>query len=122
MVIRQIIWKDHFVEKPATKRGISTEEVGDVLNSKPLIRKVSKGKVKGENIYPAFGQTIGGRYMVIFYIRKSAGSIVPVRVRDMDDKERKLLIPCLTRSRAKMQPVNSGTLMALKTARSFSSR
>ena len=108
MVIRQIIWKDHFVEKPATKRGIST--------------KVSKGKVKGENVYPAFGQTIGGRYMVIFYIRKSAGSIVPVSACDMDDKERKLLIPCLTHSRAKMQPVNSGTLMALKTARSFSSR
>jgi len=50
---------------------------------------VSKGKVKGENVYAAFGQTTGGRYLVIFYIRKSAGSIVPISAREMDDKERR---------------------------------
>lgn len=88
MIIRQIIWKDRFVEKLAAKHGVSTDEVEDVLNSKPHIRKVSRGNVKGENVYAAFGQTIGGRYMVIFYIRKLTGAILPISARDMDHGER----------------------------------
>ena len=89
MVISQIIWKDQFVEKLATKHGVSVEEVEDVIGSKPHIRKVGKGNVKGENVYAAFGQTIGGRYLVIFYIRKRTGAILPISARDMDDGERK---------------------------------
>lgn len=88
MVIRQIIWKDQFVEKLATKHGVSIEEVEEVLNSKPHIRKVSKGKVKGENVYAAFGQTTGGRYLVVFYIKKLAGAVLPISARDMDEGEK----------------------------------
>ncbi|MGC2234660.1 MAG: BrnT family toxin [Pyrinomonadaceae bacterium] len=89
MVISQIIWKDLFVEKFATKHGVSITEAEDVLCSKPHIRKVGKGYVKGEDVYAAFGQTIGGRYLVIFYIRKVKGAILPISARDMDDGERK---------------------------------
>jgi len=89
MVISQIIWKDQFVEKLETKHGVSVTEAEEVLCSKPHIRKVSKGRVKGENVYAAFGQTIGGRYLVIFYIRKLTGAILPISARDMDDGERK---------------------------------
>lgn len=89
MIISQIIWKDQFVEKLAAKHGVSIEEAEDVLRSKPFIRKVGKGNVKGENVYAAFGQTIGGRYLVIFYIRKSTGAILPISARNMDDGERK---------------------------------
>lgn len=89
MVISQIIWKDQFVEKLATKHGVLVEEAEDILCSKPHIRKVAKGNVKGENVYAAFGQTLGGRYLVIFYIRKLTGAILPISARDMDDGERK---------------------------------
>jgi hypothetical protein len=51
MVISQIIWKDQFIEKLATKHGVSVAEAEDVLCSKPHIRKVGKGNVKGENVY-----------------------------------------------------------------------
>ena len=46
-------------------------------------------KVKGENVYAAFGQTAGGRYLVVFYIRKLTGAALPISVRNMDDGERK---------------------------------
>jgi uncharacterized protein len=51
MVINQIIWKDQFVEKLAAKHGVSVEEAEYVLCSKPHIKKVGKGNVKGENVY-----------------------------------------------------------------------
>ena len=89
MVINQIIWKDQFVEKLAVKHSVSVEEAEDVLCSEPHIRKVSKGNVKGENVYAASGQTVGGRYLVVFYIRKLTGAALPISARDMDDGERK---------------------------------
>ncbi len=89
MIIDQIIWKDQFVEKLAVKHGVSLTEAEDVLCSKPYIRKVGKGNVKGENVYAAFGQTDGRRYLIIFYIRKMTGAILPISARDMDDAERK---------------------------------
>jgi uncharacterized DUF497 family protein len=89
VVIRQIIWKDQFVEKLAEKHGVSTIEVEEVLSRKPYIRKMSKGQVKDENIYAAYGQTEGGRYLIVFYIRKLTGALLPISARDMDDAERK---------------------------------
>lgn len=89
MVISQIIWKDQFVEKLEVKHGVSVEEAEDVLCYKPHIQKVGKGNVKDENVYAAFGQTGGGRYLVVFYIRKPAGAALPISARDMDDGERK---------------------------------
>ncbi len=89
MLISQIIWKDQFVEKLEVKHGVSVTEAEDVLCYEPHIRKVGKGNVKGEKIYAAFGQTAGGRYLVIFYIRKLTGAVLPISARDMDDGERK---------------------------------
>jgi uncharacterized protein len=89
MVIHQIIWKDQFVEKLEVKHGVSVTEAEEVLCSEPHIRKVGKGNVRGENVYVAFGQTADGRYLVVFYIRKLTGAILPISARDMDDSERK---------------------------------
>ena len=57
VIIREIIWKEVFVEKLATKHGVSVEEVEDVFDSRPHIRLAEKGDVKGENLYAAYGQT-----------------------------------------------------------------
>jgi uncharacterized protein len=89
MIIKEIIWKEQFVEKLTTKHRVLVEEAEDVLDSKPHIRKVAKGNIKGENVYAAYGQTAGGRYLVIFYIRKLTGVILPISARDMDAGERK---------------------------------
>ena len=89
MVIRRIIWKDVFVEKLAQKHGVSITEAEEVLSNKPHIRKMSKGHVKGEDVYAAYGQTRGGRYLIVFYILKPTNAILPISARDMDDAERK---------------------------------
>lgn len=89
MIITQIIWKVQFVEKLAEKHGVSVLEAEDVLRSKPHIRKVGKGHVKGENVYVAYGQSAAGRYLAVFYLRKKTGAILPISARDMDDAERK---------------------------------
>ena len=89
MIITQIIWKDQFVEKLAQKHGVSVAEAEETLRATPYIRKVSKGNVKGENVYAAYGQTAAGRYLVVIYIRKPKGVLLPISARDMDDAERK---------------------------------
>ncbi|MEK6333628.1 MAG: BrnT family toxin [Acidobacteriota bacterium] len=89
MVIRKIIWKDQFVEKIARKHGVSVTEAEETLGTTPHIRRVSKGDVKGEDVYAAYGQTNAGRYLIIFYIRKVSGAALPISARDMDDAERK---------------------------------
>ncbi|MEW5986741.1 MAG: BrnT family toxin [Chloroflexota bacterium] len=89
MVITKIIWKEQFVDKLAHKHGVSVIEVEYALRSKPHIRKVSKGHVKGEDVYAAYSRTAAGRYLVVFYIRKVTGAIVPISARDMDEAERK---------------------------------
>jgi uncharacterized DUF497 family protein len=88
MVIRKIIWKDQFVEKLASKHGVSIEEVEEALNSNPHIRRAGKGNVKGEDVYAAFGRTDAGRYLMVFYLKKADGSLLPISARDMDDGER----------------------------------
>jgi uncharacterized DUF497 family protein len=64
MVISRIIWKAQYVEKLATKHGVSVEEAEEVLRPKPHIRKVGRGHVKGEHVYAAYGQSDAGRYLV----------------------------------------------------------
>ena len=89
MVITQIIWKARFVEKLVVKHGVSPEEAEEVLRSKPHIRKVGRGHVKGEHVYAAYGQSVAGRYLMVFYIRKLTGTLLPISARDMDDAERR---------------------------------
>lgn len=89
MVIRKIIWKDQFVEKLARKHGVAVADAEEVLSATPHIRRVSKGDVKGEDVYAAYGQTNAGRYLIVFYVRKTSGAALPISARDMDVAERK---------------------------------
>ena len=89
MVIRKIIWKDQFVEKLEQKHHVSVMEAEEILDGKPYIRRVGRGRVKDENVYAAYGQTEAGRYLIVFYIRKISGALLPISARDMDDAERK---------------------------------
>ena len=77
------------MEKLAVKHGVSPKEAEEVLRAKPHIRKVGRGHVKGEHVYAAYGQSAAGRYLMVFYIRKSTGTLLPISARDMDDAERR---------------------------------
>lgn len=76
----------HYVAKSGKERPV--EEVEDVFDSVPHIRKVGKGETKGEHVYAALGQTTGGRYLIIYFIRKLSGAALPISARDMDGGER----------------------------------
>ena len=50
MRIMDIIWKDRFVEKLAGKHGVTVREAEGVLLSTPVVRKVAKGHVRGDDV------------------------------------------------------------------------
>ncbi len=89
MQLHEIIWKDTFVDKLEAKHGVATDEVEQVLFSKPHVRKAQKGHVRGEDLYVAYGQTDGGRYLVVFFIRKQEKAALPISARDMTDSEQR---------------------------------
>ena len=88
MRLQYAIWKDQFAAKIAAKHNVQTEEVEDVLFSKPLTRKIRKGRIKGEHVYVAYGQTGSGRYLAVFFIYKRNNSALPISARDMTRAER----------------------------------
>ncbi|MFL5806781.1 MAG: BrnT family toxin [Roseiflexaceae bacterium] len=61
-----------------------------MLLSVPRIRYAEKGHTEGENVYVAFGQTFGGRYLSVFFIYKTdTATAIVISARDMSDKERR---------------------------------
>ena len=89
MEISDVIWLDRFVEKLAVKHGVAIDEVEEVLLANPFVRRVEKGRVAGEDMYSALGQTRAGRYLIVFFIRKSHGAALPISARDMTPAERR---------------------------------
>jgi uncharacterized DUF497 family protein len=89
MQLHEIIWKDRFIDKLAVKHGVSTNEVEEILFGRPHVRRAQKGHVKGEDLYTAYGQTTGGRYLIIFFISKKPAAALPISARDMTDSERR---------------------------------
>lgn len=89
MYLYEVIWKEVFVAKIIEKHGVSPEEVEEALFSKPHIRRAQKGRVKGEDLYVAYGQTEAGRYLVVFFIHKRQAAALPISSRDMTLSERR---------------------------------
>ncbi|MBI1930141.1 BrnT family toxin [Candidatus Poribacteria bacterium] len=89
MRLYDVIWKDKFVEKIAAEHDVTVDEVEEVLFSHPHVRLAEKGRVKGENLYVAYGQTTAGRYLVVFFIRKRRTAALPISARDMTPSEQR---------------------------------
>ncbi len=87
-LIDDIIWLDSIVDKLAWKHNVMTSEVEDVLSGRCRIFKKEKGKVEGERLYNALGQTKQGRYLSIFFIKKLTNKALIITARDMNHKER----------------------------------
>jgi uncharacterized DUF497 family protein len=76
--------------KLESKHHVSFCEARQLFFSKPRIRFAESGHTAGEDVYAAFGQTLGGRYLSVFFIYKPARkTAVIISARDMSDKERK---------------------------------
>ncbi len=88
MRITDIVWKERIVEKITGKHGVSIAEAEEALLFNPIVRKVAKGHVHGEDIYAALAQIESGRYLVVFFIHKKPRMALPISARDMDHKER----------------------------------
>ena len=89
MQIDETIWQQQFVEKLAIKHGVEKTEVEEVLSNRPRFRFVSKGNRAGEDRYSAMGQTDAGRYLIVFFIRRSNRRALIISARDMDRAERR---------------------------------
>ena len=90
MKIAKVIWLDAFVEKLAVKHQVTTQEAEEVLLTSPHILWVEKGRIKGEHVYAAYGQTEAGRLLIVFFIYKGRGSVLPISGRDRTTSERRL--------------------------------
>jgi uncharacterized DUF497 family protein len=89
MKIRGLIWLEEIIEKLERKHSVSQDEVREVFANSPHFRFVEKGYRRGEDVYAALGRTDAGRYLIIFFIRKSGGQALVVSGRGMSASERR---------------------------------
>ncbi|MBK6432712.1 BrnT family toxin [Candidatus Amarolinea dominans] len=89
MQIIDILWLPDIVEKLASKHGIESAEVEELFAGRPQFRRIQRGKIHGEDLYSTMGRTGSGRYVIVYFIRKSSGTALVISARDMDSGERK---------------------------------
>jgi uncharacterized protein len=90
MQIDSIVCPEHIEEKLESKHSVTCREARQVLFSQPRIRFAEKGHTEGHDVYAAFGQTFGGRYLSVFFIYKpEIKTAIIISARDMSNKERK---------------------------------
>jgi uncharacterized DUF497 family protein len=77
------------VEKILVKHRITQDEVREVMRNSSHFRFVEKGYRQGENLYSAVGQTDGGRYLIVFFVRKKTQQALIISARDMTRSERR---------------------------------
>jgi hypothetical protein len=88
-IVDDILWLDTIVEKLAWKHNVLPYEVEEIFEGDCKVFKKEKGKVEGEHLYNALGQTEAGRYLSIFFILKLNKKALIISARDMNKNERK---------------------------------
>jgi len=90
MKIEFIVCPDEITEKLARKHHVTDQEAREVLLNHPRIRFAENGYTEGEDVYAAFGQTFGHRYLSVFFIYKpESKTAIIISAREMSQKERK---------------------------------
>lgn len=90
MEFQEVVILPEVEQKLINKHNVWAFEVEEIFQQHPHIRFVQKGKIRGENLYVAMGQTETRRYLNVFFINKGEGAALVISARDMDSKERKL--------------------------------
>ena len=90
MHIEAIVCPEAIEDKLWSKHHVTCREARQVFLDQPRIRFAEKGYTPGEDVYAAFGQTFGGRYLSVFFIYKpDTKTAVIISARDMTGKERR---------------------------------
>lgn len=90
MQIDYIVCPENIKDKLESKHHVTVREARQVLLGKPRIRFAEKSNTEGENVYGAFGQTFGGRYLAVFFVYKPIKkTAIIISARDMSVKEKK---------------------------------
>jgi uncharacterized DUF497 family protein len=90
MRIDYVICPDYIEDKLESRHRVTVREARQVMLSRPRIRFAEKGHLKGNDVYAAFGQTFGGRYLVVYFVHKpDTTTAIIISARDMSTKERK---------------------------------
>ena len=90
MNIEYIVCPLAIEDKLESKHNVTAAEARQVLLNEPRIRFGEKGHTSGQDVYAAFGQTLGGRYLAIFFVYKpSTATAIIISARDMTTSERK---------------------------------
>jgi len=89
MKIASFIWLEEIVQKLIWKHSVETEEVREIFLNNPRFRFIEKGHRIEENVYAAFGQTDGGRYLACYFVYKTDNRALVLSARDMTRAERK---------------------------------
>jgi uncharacterized DUF497 family protein len=88
MIIDDFVWLPDIIDKLASKHQVTEDEAEGIFFNRPRYRFAESGHRPGEDVYSAWGQTDAGRYLIVFFIHKSANTALILSARDMDDKER----------------------------------
>lgn len=90
MHIEAIVCPEAIEDKLQSKHNVTCREARQVLLNQPRVRFAERGHTAGQDVYAAFGQTFGGRYLSVFFIYKGeTRTAVIISARDMTEKERK---------------------------------
>ena len=89
MLIDSFVWLPAVVDKLATKHAVMPQEVESVYFGRVRYRFHEKGRVRGEDMYTAMGQTDSGRYLIVFFLVRQNNEALIVSARDMTDGERR---------------------------------
>ena len=67
MRIDYVVCPGNIEDKLESKHNVTVQEARQVLLSNPRIRFAEKGHTKGNDVYGAFGQAFGGRYLAVSF-------------------------------------------------------
>lgn len=86
--IEQFVWVRQTHEKLIDKHGISPNEVEEVFFNRPRFRFHEKGRVRGEDMYSALGQTGAGHNVIVFFTFMPTNRALIISARDINRSER----------------------------------
>ena len=88
MIIDDFVWLPDIIDKLVSKHQVTEDEAEEIFFNRPRFRFAESGHRPDEDVYSAWGQTDAVRYLIVFFIHKSANTALILSARDMDDRER----------------------------------
>jgi uncharacterized protein len=90
MNIEDFIWLEEIEDKLIWKHDLQPHEVEEAFFNRPHFEFVERGYQRGEDVYAVQGQTVSGRYVIVFFIfKKRTKQALILSARDMTHKERR---------------------------------